>query len=336
MAAPMSMADASHGGIWPAAANKHIESAQRIVRAQRAEVDRELVHLRTALNTLPGPVLLLKGAAYVAADLPAATGRVFTDIDIMVPKAQLMQAESLLMLGGWITTHHNEYDQRYYRQWMHELPPMQHIHRRTVLDVHHTILPETARLRPDPAKLFANAVVALRAPGFHVLGPVDMVLHSMTHLFMNEDVSHALRDLSDLDLLIRDFSKEKLPNAGPSFFEALITRARELDLQRPLFYGLTLTHAVLDTPVPPATLAALPYLGPRRPIAWLMLQIWRHIFRNTQPANAGWKQSFATTALYVRGHWLRMPPLLLLRHLTIKALRLHAPAADVPGQVLRR
>ena len=31
----------------------------------------------------------------------------------------------------------------------------------------------------------------------------------------------------------------------------------------------------------------------------------------------------ALFALYVRAHWLRMPPLLLARHLTIKALKLH-------------
>jgi hypothetical protein len=29
------------------------------------------------------------------------------------------------MLAGWAATHHDAYDQRYYRQWMHELPPMQ-------------------------------------------------------------------------------------------------------------------------------------------------------------------------------------------------------------------
>jgi Uncharacterised nucleotidyltransferase len=321
---------------WPEAAEKHLDSAQRIVNAQRAEVDRELNHLRNALKGLQAPVLLLKGAAYVAADLPAATGRVFTDIDIMVPKAFINQAESMLMQGGWITTHHDEYDQRYYRQWMHELPPMQHIHRRTVLDVHHTILPETARLRPDPTKLFAHAVSASRAPSFHVLSPADMVLHSMTHLFMNEDTSHALRDLSDLDLLIRGFTEAKTSAGEPSFFDHLLTRAAELDLLRPLFYGLTFTHELLSTPVPAETLAALHHQGPRSPTRWLMLAIWRQVFGTTKPANAGWSLRLATLALYIRGHWLRMPPMLLMRHLTVKALRLNAPATQEPVATPRR
>ncbi len=329
-------ANPDHAQPWPTAAEKHLESALRIVTAQRAEVDRELAHLRAALVDFPAPIVLLKGAAYVAAGLPAAAGRVFTDIDIMVPKAVINQAESLLMLGGWITTHHNEYDQRYYRQWMHELPPMQHIHRRTVLDLHHTILPETARLRPDPAKLFADAVPASRAPGFHVLAPTDMVLHSMTHLFMNEDLSHALRDLSDLDLLIRGFSEAPTLGGQASFFDQLAARASELDLQRPLFYGLTFTHELLDTPVPTSALMALSAMGPSGPIRWFMLNIWRQVFGTTKPAHADWKLRFATLALYVRGHWLRMPPLLLIRHLTIKALKLHTRPVEDPLPAPRR
>ena len=57
------------------------------------------------------------------------------------------------MLGGWATTHHDPYDQRYYRRWMHELPPMLHIRRMTLLDVHHAIVPATADLKPSSEAL---------------------------------------------------------------------------------------------------------------------------------------------------------------------------------------
>ena len=39
------------------------------------------------------------------------------------------------------------YDDAYYRRWMHELPPLIHRDRDRMIDVHHTILPLTAR--PD-------------------------------------------------------------------------------------------------------------------------------------------------------------------------------------------
>ena len=111
------------------------------------------------------------------------------------------------MLDGWATTHHSAYDQRYYRQWMHELPPLEHIHRHTVLDVHHALVPRTARRGRLPSSLQAARPIA-GMPSLHVLQPADMLLHGMTHLFHNEELSHGLRDLSDSDLLLREFGTE--------------------------------------------------------------------------------------------------------------------------------
>jgi len=105
----------------------------------------------------------------------------------------LPEVEAALMLQGWATTHHNSYDQRYYRRWMHELPPLRHVTRATVLDVHHAILPETARLKPDSAKLLAASVPAQSDARFRVLAPADMVLHSATHLLHDEELRHGLR-----------------------------------------------------------------------------------------------------------------------------------------------
>jgi hypothetical protein len=300
----------------------HFDAARRLGRAQQHEIRREVRYLGRALASLGEPVLLLKGAAYVMADLPAASGRVFADTDIMVPKRVLLRAETLLMHAGWLTTHPSAYDQRYYRKWMHELPPMEHAQRRTVLDVHHTILPETAWLHPDPARFFEDAAPLAQAPGLSVLSPLDMVLHGMTHLFMNDDMSHALRDLSDLDLLLRHFGRD------PGFWTALAPRARVLDLRRPLWYGLRYTARCLRTPIPPAATAAIADAAPRPGLRQLMDAIWLRALRSPHPDAAPPGRSLALLALYVRGHWLRMPPLLLLRHLTIKALRLHQFAAQ--------
>jgi hypothetical protein len=74
---------------------------------------------------------------------------------VLVPHGGLPSVEAALMLRGWATGKTTAYDQRYYRRWMHELPPLRHIGRQTWLDVHHAILPITARLKPDSAKLLA-------------------------------------------------------------------------------------------------------------------------------------------------------------------------------------
>ena len=114
---------------------RHMQATLTVAEQQQRAVRWELQQLTRALADLDGPVLLLKGAAYAAAGLAPAAGRLFSDIDLLVPRAQLDETEAALMLGGWLGSHHSEYDQRYYRRWMHELPPLTHIRRRTVLDV---------------------------------------------------------------------------------------------------------------------------------------------------------------------------------------------------------
>lgn len=312
--------DSALAARWPQAAQGHIESARRVTRAQHDEIRREAMHIERALATLGAPVVLLKGAAYVMAGLPAATGRVFSDVDILVPRSLLGQTESLLMLAGWMSTKQNAYDQRYYREWMHELPPLEHVHRKTTLDVHHAILPETSRLRPDPRRMLDDSVPVPGHPALRVLSPVDMVLHSATHLFMNDEMGHALRDLSDIDLLLRHFG------ANPGFWARLAPRAAELDLGRPLYYALRHARRVMQTPVPDVVVEASSRHAPGAVLLAVMDWIWRRTLRSPHPSTSAPGRALALFALHVRGHWLRMPPMLLLRHLTVKTLRLHVQA----------
>jgi len=111
----------------PRGPRKHLESAAVLGVAQHRAVAREVREILRAVDGLGFPVILLKGAGYLIANLPPSRGRLFSDVDILVPKAQLPAVESALMLAGYATTHHHPHDQRYYREWMHELPPMQHI-----------------------------------------------------------------------------------------------------------------------------------------------------------------------------------------------------------------
>jgi hypothetical protein len=291
-----------------------LAAARTLSTAQQDEVRREVAHISRALRLLAVPIVLLKGAAYVMTDLPAAAGRMFSDIDVLVPRNRLAEVESSLMLAGWAIADLSEYDQLYYRRWGHELPPLQHIRRQTVLDVHHAILPDTARLKPPSRKLFEAARPLDGTERVFVLAPVDLVLHSMAHLFHNEEWSHGLRDLSDLDLLLRHFG------ATAGFWNQLIERARELDLTRPLYYGLHQAHTILGTPVPTESLQASRGLAPPWPIRKLMNELWSHALRSPHRSAKGPLTPLAHLMLYVRAHWLRMPPVLLARHLAVKAL----------------
>ena len=297
----------------PAPARRHLEWSRTVAERHSQAVRWEVAQIARALAELDTPLILLKGAAYALAGLPPAAGRLFSDIDILLPKDKLDDAESALMLHGWASTHLDAYDQRYYREWMHELPPMAHVQRGSAIDVHHAILPQTAPVHPDPAQLRAAAQAIPGQPGLQILAPPDLVLHSATHLFFDGELEHGLRDLVDLDGLLRHYG------AAPGFWPALQERAQRLQLQRPLFYALRYTALLLHTPLPPEALAAA---APGRPGA-LLLRLMDALYgRALLPAHASCGDAFTPTArflLYIRANWLRMPPLLLARHLFHKA-----------------
>lgn len=306
----------------PAPAQALLRAAEILNAAQLLEVQRELLHLQTALAPLRLQPVLLKGAAYLAAQAPCIPGRSFNDIDLLVPKDRIGEVEAHLMMGGWMTTHLDAYDQRYYRQWMHEIPPMMHTDRGSVLDVHHAILPDTAHVQPDSRLLLADARPSAAMPAFRVLSPVDMLLHSMTHLLHNDELSHGLRDLSDIDMMVRHHA------ADDGFWSALGARAEQLGLGRTLHQGLTAAVEVLGTPVPMAArMSARRHAASAwqdRGLAWL----WRQALRSPHASCRTVGSAAAEGLLYIRAHALRMPPGLLLRHLTIKAFKRSWPVQE--------
>lgn len=299
----------------PPAPRNHLLSTRTLADKQAQAVRWEVDCIHRSLAKTGVPVIVLKGAAYVLAGLPFARGRLFADVDIMVPRERIDEVEKALMLSGWATTHLDAYDQRYYRQWMHELPPLKHVIRRTVLDVHHAILPDTARLHPDAAKLLDAALPLNEAGDLKVLAPTDMVLHSATHLFHEGEFENGLRDIVDLDGLLRHFG------AGADFWPRLAERARELDLVRPLFYGLRYTKRLLGTPIPEFMPAAAGKGRPPGVMPLLMDALFSRALAPQHPSCDDWFSATARWLLYIRSHYLRMPVHLLIPHLIRKAFR---------------
>nr|MBA3897952.1 nucleotidyltransferase family protein [Sphingomonadaceae bacterium] len=270
--------------------------AARILADAKADAEVGRIHAlweaemaRRALAPLGLPVLLLKGTAYVAAGLAAGQGRLIGDLDILVPRDRLDEAEAALLGAGWEWVKPDPYDDLYYRRWMHELPPLIHRTRDCMIDVHHTILPLTARVRPDAGALIADSMPL--SGGLRVLSPNDMILHAVAHLFADGDLSGGLRNLWDIDRLIGEFGTEGLAD-----------RARLHGLTRQLGRTLRLRRALLS-----------PSLSRERLIDQL--------YAARLTARDGWgreTRKLLRFAFYLRSHLIRMPLTLLLRHLWIK------------------
>lgn len=283
-----------------------LASARAFSRECERAVAWEVRRVARAFQGRPWRWVLLKGAAYVAAHLPPAAGRRVADVDVLVPPQYLEAAAAALEDHGWHTAELDAYDLRYYREWMHELPPMMHDVRGSVVDLHHAILPRTSRLTASSHALIARAVPAGPA---HVLCPSHMVLHAAVHLFHDGEISGAIRDLVDLDALLRYFDART-----PGFWTALEEDAAALGLERPAFYALRYSSRLLRTPVPAATSARFARAAPPAPLVSLMDTLVERTL--SAPVTAG--GSLSAFALLVRSHWLRMPPLLLARHVAHK------------------
>ncbi|OAN57845.1 MULTISPECIES: nucleotidyltransferase domain-containing protein [unclassified Sphingobium] len=273
-----------------------------ILADARRDTDREarqaLWEADRCVDALRGtgvPTILLKGTAYAAAGLRAGQGRFIGDLDILVPRDAMPVAERAMMAAGWEWVKPDPYDDAYYRQWMHELPPMIHRERDRMIDVHHTVLPLTARQTPDAAAMIADAVAI--TDGLYILSPEDRIIHAAAHMLADGDLQGGLRNLWDIYCLLSD--------ADPAALEARAVR-----------------HGLLSHVRQARRLAAALYGDGAR------LTLRDRLVRARLLARNGWGQETAKPlvfAFYLRSHWLRMPPLMLARHLWTKWRKGHRP-----------
>ena len=242
---------------------------------------------RRALAAVDCPVILLKGTAFVAAGLSAGQGRSIGDLDILVPRESIDAVEAALLAAGWEWVKPDPYDDVYYRRWMHELPPLIHRERDRMIDVHHTILPLTARITPDAAALIAGSFTLEN--GLRTLSPNGMLVHAAAHLFADGDLAGGLRNLWDIRCLIEEFGTNGLD-----------MEAKRHGLSREVARSLRLVDALFAE-------------GTARGADRL------YIRRIT--ARDGWgrpTRPITRLGFYVRSHLLRMPPAMLARHLWTK------------------
>jgi hypothetical protein len=300
----------------------HFTSEERVARHRRQMALWEMECLAEALEDLDAPVVLLKGAAYIAQALPIADGRLLSDVDLLVHRSKLEEAEHALTSAGWASNKLDPYDQHYYRAWSHELPPMRLPAHPLEIDLHHTILPPTGRIPIDADALVRDAQ-PLADSRFSVLCPEDQIVHACVHLFQDSDCSERLRDLIDVDGLMRHFAVDE------ASWDRLLSRVALHGAGRPFWYSLRYAQSLLGTPVPSDVLARAGGSAPPQPLRGMMDALVPRVLGPVHPdLRSPTSLRFARWLLYVRSHWLRMPPGLLARHLTTKWMRRFRPQEE--------
>ena len=283
--------------------------AKRLQQLSHWELNRVL----WALQVIDVPIVVLKGVAYSLAGLPESEGRVYVDLDFLVPENELGNVEAILTFKGWQFQKLSAYDEYYYRVWSHEIPPLTHFERGTEVDIHHTIAPLTSRLKINTNLLFQEAITVNNDAKLKILSPVDMVMHCAVNLFQNNELADDLRDLLDFhDLLLFFNAKEE------NFWEKLTMRANQLRLSYILFYAMYFSNNIFKTKIPDYVFNGLDK-KPGKIKMWVMHQTVPLALFPQNPDKPSRSVSMARTLMFLRSHWIRMPLYLLIPHLAYKS-----------------
>lgn len=288
----------------------HLQAACIFSNFRHQQVRAELRELASVVPESV-QVVLLKGGAYLFAEDHAARGRLPSDVDILVRRSDLDLVEKALLAEGWAFERISAYDDRYYREWSHELPPLRRAAHPLEVDLHRSITPVVGRIRPDLDALFRD-ILPIADSRWWVLSPIDRIIHATIHLFQDSDLNDGFRHLLDISNLI----EQHIVPSGQ--WQALLERASLHDAVSPLLHALHFCHAWLGMEVPSG-------LRDRKQ-ASAGVELTRWVFARTAlphlPDRApGFQLQAATWLGLARYHLLRMPPNLLVKHLAIKGLR---------------
>ncbi|GEA02376.1 hypothetical protein KUL17_12730 [Alteromonas sp. KUL17] len=295
----------------PPRAHAHLVASIRHETLFHNQVVHEVKLVNSKVSgALTRKLIVLKGAGYVIAGSKAAKGRIFSDIDLLLLKNDIPKVERALHLFGFVSDTDSEYDQKYYREWAHEIPPLRHFQRGTVLDVHHNIIPVVSGRAPNIEFFFESTVET--EYGVEVLRPAAMFLHSAIHLFFSEEFTNGFRDLSDLSLLLDEIIDDDVE------LSYLFSLAGNTGFENELFLAFRYLERVFDRQIP-----AHIYQRFKQPLPkGIRLGLNDFIFGKVLAANHRLVdvkfRGLAQWLAFVRGHLLKMPFNILVKHTASK------------------
>lgn len=290
---------------------RHLVAAKVFSDAQTRQVFNACALIQKAADDLKIDILFLKGAAYSIGHTTNSFGRLFSDIDILVKPSELSRLEEYLNANGWTSKDLNDYDDKYYREWSHELPPFTHLASGVSLDIHHTLLPPISGYKVDLEDLWSNRVTL--SSGLAIPSHPYLILHSAIHLLLNEDVKKGFRDLLDIYLLFEDTLKN-------STFEQI----REVFCRSGFEFEFDLLIALLNQ-------SFHCQYTPESEVLSRKLAFWkRAYYKSIFPALPELEEksyAFSRSLVYVNGHLNKMPLGLFIKHISYKASRAIAKKA---------
>jgi hypothetical protein len=193
-------------------------------------------------------VIVLKGSYLAGAVYGDDALRPMVDVDLMVPRADMLRACSLLLEMG--QSHLQLTDVQSHCRKRHHLPAVV-INNRVGIELHWNIVPPVGPVRIDAAGLWERACPAVMG-GVEVLAlsPVDLLLHLCVHASYSDGFRSGLRSIYDVSATVQRFR-------GDMNWSLVVERAREWRATRHVGRTLDLAHNMLGTEIPTGVVGRL-------------------------------------------------------------------------------
>ena len=293
--------------ILPPTVVSRLTSATIYAERQQQQVRFECQTIASLLAEKQIEPLFLKGAAYVISSQFYSAGRVCSDIDALVQHNDLETSERHLKMNMWLSQEVDDYDDKYYREYAHEIPPMMQSERGTVLDLHHNLFLPVSGRAPNISQFWA--LRTRNENGLSTLKPAAALVHSMIHLLMNEEVTYGLRDCLDMQSIIDTHNSE-------SFWLEVSTLVVDNDFTHEYQLLLLLLDSLFGRETVKQQILAQQITADTKTRFWLWC--YRKAVMPDHPQLCNPYAGVARAAVYCRGHSQKMPLATLLKHSTVK------------------
>ncbi|HTW91937.1 MAG TPA: nucleotidyltransferase family protein [bacterium] len=238
----------SHSQSWVPA-----DGWERMRRTYTASAIRSMCfqrEIRTVLRSLRSsgiPVIVLKGSFLAESVYGDGALRPMADVDLMVPRANLPEVQSILLDMGFGPRARDDID--LLCRWHMELAPFSRAG--FTVESHWTIANPTSPFRIDVAGLWARArPVTIAGVSALALSPEDLLLHLCLHSAHEHSLGIGLQPVCDIAETVGHY-ESKLDWAQ------VTERAREWGASRYVGLALHLTQSMLEAAVPGAVLEQL-------------------------------------------------------------------------------
>jgi hypothetical protein len=238
----------------PAVVRRRLTERVAAERARHLVMMRELGPVLRRCGTDGVDVIVLKGPALAEHVYPEPALRPFSDLDLLVHRADRFHMDDTLRALGHrrlADEHSWDFDVAYDGATVYETPAG------VRFDLHWSLLTEPRfAWRGDETEVWARAerIVVAGEPALG-LGREDLVLYLAAHLAVHHTLA-GLRRYWDVALVLERRGAEL-------DWPALVARAERWGLRHALFYVLRGVRDTFAAPVPPTVLRALRPAGPR-------------------------------------------------------------------------